>query len=394
MRLVLVALSIPAPLICCAGPELPAPPPAPPASEPRMDAIRLSDDGRRFVHSDTGEPFLIWGVNYDHDSRGRLLEDYWHEEWAAVEEDFAEMQALGANAVRIHLQLGRFMATPEAPDPAQLERLARLVRLAERHRLYLDLTGLGCYHRQDVPLWYDALDESDRWTVQARFWEAVAETCAGSPVVFCYDLMNEPILPGAGAKETDWLAGDFAGKHFVQRIALDLGERTREQVARDWIGTMLAAIRKHDSETLVTVGVIPWAHVWPQARPIFYSPEAGEQLDFVSVHFYPQAGEVDRALAALAVYDLGKPLVVEEMFPLKCSTEELDAFVEGSRGIAEGWMGFYWGTRLDESAGKTANLADAITRDWLQYFRSKTPDILGLQSHHLDVPVDGQVPRR
>lgn len=359
-----------------------------------MGAIRLSDDGRRFVHADTGEPFIIWGVNYDHDSRGRLLEDYWHEEWAAVEEDFAEIQALGANAVRIHLQLGRFMATPEAPDPAQLERLARLVRLAERHRLYLDLTGLGCYHRQDIPLWYDALNESDRWAVQARFWEAVAETCAGSPAVFCYDLMNEPILPGAGAKETDWLAGDFAGKHFVQRIALDLGERTREQVARDWIGAMLAAIRKHDPATLVTVGVIPWAHVWPQARPIFYSLEAGEPMDFVSVHLYPQTGEVDRALAALAVYDLGKPLVVEEMFPLQCSTEELDAFVEGSRDIAEGWMGFYWGTRLDESAGETANLADAITRGWLQYFRSKTPDILKLQSQHLDVPVNGQDPQR
>ena len=31
---------------------------------------------------------------------------------------------------------------------------------------------------------------------QARFWEAVATRCAGSPAVFCFDLMNEPVVPG------------------------------------------------------------------------------------------------------------------------------------------------------------------------------------------------------
>ena len=41
------------------------------------------------------------------------------------------------------------------------------------------------------------MDEAQRWRVQALFWEAVAKTCAKSNAVFCYDLMNEPILPGA-----------------------------------------------------------------------------------------------------------------------------------------------------------------------------------------------------
>ena len=50
-----------------------------------------------------------------------------------------------------------------------------LVRLAEETGLYLDVTGLGCYHRGDVPAWYDALDEAARWDVQARFWSAVAK---------------------------------------------------------------------------------------------------------------------------------------------------------------------------------------------------------------------------
>ncbi len=46
---------------------------------------------------------------------------------------------------------------------------------------------------------------------------------------------NEPIIPGKGKPETDWLAGAFGGKHFVQRIALDLEKRSREDVAQAWV---------------------------------------------------------------------------------------------------------------------------------------------------------------
>ena len=119
----------------------------------------------------------------------------------------------------------------EQANENNLERLGMLVRVAEATGLYLDVTGLGCYHKQDVPAWYDALDEAARWDVQADFWRAVAGVCRDSPAIFCYDLMNEPILAGAKKKETDWLAGDFAGKHFVQRISLDLAGRTRIEVA-------------------------------------------------------------------------------------------------------------------------------------------------------------------
>ena len=91
-----------------------------------------------------------------------------------MEADFGEMKQLGANVVRIHLQVGKFMQGPNEPNAASLDRLGRLINLAEQERLYLDLTGLACYHKADVPAWYDALSEQDRWEVQARFWEAVA----------------------------------------------------------------------------------------------------------------------------------------------------------------------------------------------------------------------------
>ncbi|MHC4425962.1 MAG: cellulase family glycosylhydrolase [Planctomycetota bacterium] len=346
------------------------------AAEVDLELIRPSEDGNSFVRVGSGDEFLVWGVNYDHDDSGRLIEDYWHQEWPTVVEDFKEIKALGANVVRIHLQTAKFMTTPTEPDKASLDRLARLVELAGETRLYLDITGLGCYHKKDVPEWYDAMDEARRWDVQALFWEAVARICAKSPAIFCYDLMNEPILPGASKRETEWLAGEFAGKHFVQRITLDLAGRTREQVAKAWVDRLVAAIRKHDGHNMITVGVIPWVHTFPKARPLFYSTGVSENLDFACVHFYPKKGEVDKALTALAAYDIGKPLVIEEMFPLSCAIEELDTFIDASRKIADGWISFYWGKTIDEYAGEDLDIAGAITRNWLEHFRAKAPAIL------------------
>jgi hypothetical protein len=328
------------------------------------------------VLAGTKQRFLAWGVNYDHDEAQRLLEDYWVSEWGKVIEDFREIKALGANVVRVHLQVGKFMTSAQQANPAALEQYARLVRLAEAEKLYLDVTGLGCYHKHEVPGWYDSLSEAERWNTQARFWEAVAKVGASSPAIFCYDLMNEPLLPGADKPETEWLAGEFAGKYFVQRIALELRERKPEAVAKAWVDTLAGAIRKQDTRHLLTVGIIPWAQVFPGAKPVFYGDGASKALDFVSVHFYPRRGEREKTLKALEVYRVGLPLVIEEVFPLNCGVDELDRFVDGSRPMADGWIGFYWGKTSEAYSLEKTNLASVLTRDWLEYFKRKGPEIL------------------
>ncbi len=350
------------------------------ATDAKLGLIHLSEDGTHLVCTESGSRFIAWGLNYDHDDSGRLLEDYWQDEWSTVMKDFNEMKDLGANLVRVHLQLSKFMEAADGPNEGALRQLGRLVELAETTGLYLDITGLGCYHKKDVPKWYDAMGESERWDVQGLFWEAVAKTCAKSDAVFCYDLMNEPVLPGANKKETEWLLGEFGGKHFVQRISLDLAGRSSKQVAAGWVNKLVVAIRKHDRRHLITVGVIPWAHVFPNAKPLFYSKEVGENLDFVSVHFYPKKGEVNKALTALKAYNVGKPLVIEETSPLWCGDEEFDAFINGSRKNVDGYVGFYWGKTIEEYSAPNASIGDSIIRNWLEYFRTKGPQILRYDS--------------
>ncbi len=336
-----------------------------------LQLIQVSADRTHFIKKPSGTKFRVWGVNYDHDDQGRLLEDYWHSEWPTVVEDFREIKALGANVVRIHLQLGKFMSSAEQANERELDRLKELLKLAESVGLYLDLTGLGCYHKQDVPAWYDTLDEAGRWQTQARFWQAIAKTCRDSPAVFCYDLMNEPILPG-DKPEKEWLGGELAGKYFVQRVTLDLRGRTRTEVAKIWIEQLCSAIRQVDPDHLITVGVIPWSQVFPGAKPIFYAPEAHGPLDFVSIHFYPQSGKsIESALQAIQAYEIGKPLLIEETFPLSASIEETLALMDAANPRVTGWVSFYWGATIEENERKNS-ITGSIVSAWLRAFSQRS----------------------
>jgi hypothetical protein len=337
-----------------------------------LERIQVAFRGDEFVLAHSGKSFRVWGVNYDHDAQGngRLLEDYWEKEWRVVREDFREIRDLGANVVRIHLQIGRFMNGPNEPNTKSLSRLRKLLKLAESNRLYLDLTGLGCYHKKDVPPWYDGLNEAQRWEVQANFWRAIARTCRRSPAVFCYDLMNEPIV--GGTESEGWLAGELGGKYFVQRLTLKANGRSPQEIAAAWVKKLTAAIRQEDPNRLITVGAIPWSMVWPNAKSIIYAPEATRLLDFVSIHVYPKTGEVEKALQAMHVYDLGKPLVIEELFPLECSLEEMDEFLQRSRTMAEGWISFYWGKTVhDYETVEHPGLTEALIARWLRYFQDQ-----------------------
>lgn len=335
-----------------------------------LPPIRISEDGNHFVRGPEQERFVVWGVNYDHDGTGQLLDEYWDEDWATVVEDFEEIKTLGANCVRIHLQLGLFMDSPEKSNEQSLQQLKKLLELAEQTGLYLDITGLACYHKKNIPAWYDSLPEQERWQVQANFWKAIARVCRDSPAVFCFDLMNEPVLPGKQLAK-DWLAGgDLDGKFFVQRIALELADRDREGLAAAWVNKLATAIREEDSDRLLTVGVIPWVLVFGGGEPLFHGDIAGQQLDFVAVHFYPEKGKVDKALKALKAYDIGKPLIIEEMFPLKCSVDELARFIRQSESSVDGWISFYWGTTAEELTEKAEpSIAEVITAQWLTRFK-------------------------
>jgi hypothetical protein len=330
----------------------------------QLSRIRIADDHHGFVEVDSGKPFIPWGFNYDRDYKMRLLEEYWATEWPTVEGDFREMKDLGANVVRVHLQFGRFMESADRPNEKSLAQLTKLVKLCEELQIRLDVTGLASYRHSDVPKWYDDLDEQHRWDAQANFWEAIAKSCANSPAVMFYDLINEPLVPDG--KVGAWMTGHLEAFDYCQYITRDSAGRNRDEVSKQWTRKMVAAIRKHDPHRLISIGLLP--HDMEKHGEGGFSAKAmAPELDFLCTHLYPESKKLDESLRILKQFELGKPVIIEEMYPIACNSDELVEFIQKTHGHASGWISFYWGQTPEELAS-TKKVPDAILRSWLLRF--------------------------
>ena len=335
------------------------------ACAPAMERVRV--DGPRFTVD--GRPWMPWGFNYDHDADSRLIEEYWHAEWETLAADFREMKDLGATVVRVHLQLPRFLKSPTEVDVDALDRFSKLLALAEEVGLRLDLTGACAYRKTATPPWYSDAPEADRWAMQARFWEAVASRAARSGATYCYTLMNEPVSPRGPAKEL-W-AGELGGFRFVESLTLDPRGRAPEELARQWMSTLIPGIRRQDPKALVTCGSF---FFFDKPGGFTLGPDlakATEPLDFLSVHLYPKAGKVAESLDTLkAATAPGKPVVIQETFPLSCGLPEYRIFMDGARPHAAGWISFYWGKTIPELKA-SGQMKDALLAAWLEFFRDR-----------------------
>ncbi len=328
-----------------------------------LETVKIAPDGKGFVLHPSGERYVPWGHNYASvDILERLASDP-----ARVEREFSEMKAAGTTVARIHPEMLRILTGPERADEQGLDRLRRLLEIAGKAGIRLKITGLACYRINDRAAWYDELDEPGRWAVQAFFWETVARTCAESPAVFAYDLVNEPAA--AGKPADGWYTGRMGEVEFCQRLSLDPGGRTGDDIFREWTQRMVAAIRRHDGTHLITMGMLPFPGAYKAAA---------EQLDFVSPHLYPKLGKVDEEIELLRRFDWGKPIVIGETFPLSCGADDERDFLLKSRAVAQGWIG-HW---PDESPARlaelkengTATIHNAIWLSWVELFRE-----IGLQ---------------
>ena len=330
----------------------------PPSNVEPLPAIKIQNN--KFIN-ESGEELILWGFNYDR-STETLMEDHWDEDdfWNNFKDDFYEMKAFGANVVRLHLQYNKYMDSPTAPNASAFDNLLMMVKIAEDSGLYLDLTGLGSYRKSDAPQWYNDLDEAERWNAQAVFWEEVAKTVNGSQSVLVYDLMNEPTVPSK--PEMDWLFGDgFGGFFFVQRLTLDPGNRSQAEIWEAWIARMTTAIRKHDTQTLITVGFLPFPNI----------DNFAPHLDYINTHVYPRSDDIEKSNELIKNIQNDKPIVVEEISNLYANSEEIESFINENKDQVQGWMGFYRGKDFDELGD---SIQDKLQRNWLEMFVRTNPN--------------------
>jgi len=230
--------------------------------------------------------------SYDHDETGRLIEDYWNDEWPKVEKDFRERRRLGANVVRIHLQaLQVSCGARDAADPTVSCNCQRLLKLAE-DRGSISISRPGLLHKKDVPDCTTPCPERERWDVQALFWEAVAKQCEGSPAIFCYDLMTT----GRVRRQTQ--GGRLAGPGFPPAATLSSSYRSIPAAAR---GTRSLPMERTadpgDPQARAAApghcGLVDWSLDSPGADSGFVPDKIAEKQIFCAFTFI-RAGQVTK----------------------------------------------------------------------------------------------------
>jgi len=344
------------------------------------------------------------------------LEDYWNTEWRKVEEDFKEIAGLGFNTVRIHIQFGKFMLGPDAIDGTAFANLDKIIALAGRLGLHLDITGLGFYRKEDTPKWYLEMNDEEMQRAQASFWSHIAKRYANEPAIFCFDLQNEPVIAVEDTSEivgppfedgfhyvnllgrdvrpkwTSWIREKYGNETELKRRWRDFPkhgegfdnlllpaildrERNEDMIdfahdkAKQWARQMRDSIRAHDRNHLITIGLTQWSLPFDDVYSSFAPQIIGEYVDFISIHIHLSGADknsnyTDSVMALRAAY-VGKPVVLEE-FSFLVPKEARERFINKTLRSASGYFGYYWGKTPSESilegSIKASIAADSIER--------------------------------
>jgi len=334
-----------------------------------MDFIRVAKDNWRFEESRTREPFVPLGCNY-YDAHTGWPPRLWSRfDRDRVKRDFHMMQDLGMNAIRVWLQWAPFMPSAEGLSPRALEECQELLLFAHEAGIRVNLTGPEFwegsptwlpgetsegYHRFVSPLFMEA---------HARFWEMFCGRIAQNPVIYGFDLANEPFMPWDGEKMRTlwnlWLRERYGSERALRTawgkaagLGIRLGEippppnrkvpgsrylldyqTFREESALQWVRNTVDAIRRVDRSHLITVGLhqsgCPLEEIIPSRYTAFNPHLLGSCVDYIALHWYPFGNPLtasclpfdlpestDRSLSLFLANcrysHAGKPLVMEE----------------------------------------------------------------------------------
>jgi hypothetical protein len=300
-----------------------------------------------------------------------------------------------------------------------MDRLETFLRIADRNRILVQFTGPD--HWEGQPPWRqgDFYTEPAAIETLRRFWTQLAGRLRDDPRIFSWDILNEPALrwtsPSMAEAWPRWLE-DRYGTLENLRNAWGIGEAEledwsgasvpedawdscsralydyqcfREELAAHWVAAQSDAIRSVDPNHLVTVGLIQWSVPINLGRPSQYAAVnpvlIAPHVDFMTVHFYPNAGDPfadeasfrrDRSyLEAVCRYvDVGLPIVLGEFGwygggaprNMPARTEEQQRVwnrtaLETTENICTGW--FNWAFADTPSSTDITRFSGLVTED-------------------------------
>ncbi len=314
-----------------------------------------------------GHPFFAFGFNYSGAGPGRFysFRDRSPGALGRYIDGMAAARRMGANTLRIYLQLFDFIERHDGRVELRGRALANLRRVldaARRLGLYLDLTGNLVWKPGGAPSWYNRLPFRARWLVQARFWSAVSRAAAASPAILCYELTSEPVI-AAGAPR--WYTGSLGRLNFIQYVVREAGTADPDALAREWIRDLKGVIRRHDPHHLIGLGLLP------STRGPFGPRNVAGLLDVLLVHLYPETGHEARAQRVIRAFaSRRKPLLIGETFMLRSNAATQRRFLLASRPYVSGVLSFLSPSQGGSARSRAERGASALFRVNLRTFLS------------------------
>lgn len=392
------------------------------AEKTSLPRVLVSPDGRGFV-TETGKPFVPFGLTYFRANTGWAPQVWKKWDAEATRADFARMQKLGINCVRVFISFGSFYSEPGKLDPDGLAKFDQFLAIAEEHGIYVHPTGPD--HWEGLPEWARVDRYADEKVLSAleQFWKLFAARYRGRTVIFAYDLLNEPHIqwdtPPMRAKWNLWLKQEYhtaphlayawklnlppaeLGEYPVPKATADPAsrelrdyQRFREEIADEWTRRQVAALKAADPQALVSVGYVQWSvpslmpgvQHYAAVRP----SRQAQWLDFLEIHFYPldhgayayRSDESENRNLAYAhgvvaeVAKLGKPVVLAEFGWYGGGKPRFDGgrnpfateanqakwcrrLVETTTGLACGWLN--WGLYDQPEATDSSEFSGLLT---------------------------------
>lgn len=172
-----------------------------------------------------------------------------YEDSFITDDDFAKIEALGFNCIRLPFWYRNFMNsegnwfTVRHDDNPGFKRLDKIIEQCAAHGLYVILDMHGCPGGQSMNQSTGVAGKNELYnneknlSVMENLWTAIAERYKDNPIIAAYDIMNEPMNNGGFGGVRAWQAGSD------EAIRLTNGVYDR----------MIKAIRKTGDNHVITV---------------------------------------------------------------------------------------------------------------------------------------------
>ena len=109
---------------------------------------------------------------------------------------------------------------------------------------------------------------------------------------------------------------------------------------------MIDSIREHDAVTPITLAI----GCWDDCPPYLVTPWVFDQLDLLSLHVYPRSEEVHDAVSVTEQWDVGKPVLVTETFPIRVAPSAWEWYLREIATEVNGLISQFSGYPLTELA--------------------------------------------